>query len=106
MLPRPKIYVQPHIIVGGIRLVFDPTKSPHYKVVHAGIKTDDNFDDFNDYDFYDNCDGYDEDDDRVGGSYVQLEIYSSETGKWICVKRFGFKRFHGFEAGIYWNGAL
>ncbi|GJS10195.1 F-box protein-like protein isoform X1 [Tanacetum coccineum] len=107
MLPRPKIYVQPHIIVGGIRLVFDPTKSPHYKVVHAGIKTDDNFDDFDDYDFYNDCDGYDEDDDRVGGSYVQVEIYSSEIGKWrVYVKRFGFKRFHGFEAGIYSNGAL
>ncbi|GKE26836.1 hypothetical protein Tco_1442220, partial [Tanacetum coccineum] len=90
-----------------IRLVFDPTKSPHYKVVHAGIKTDDNFDDFDDYDFYNDCDGYDEDDDRVGGSYVQVEIYSSEIGKWrVYVKRFGFKRFHGFEAGIYSNGAL
>ncbi|GJZ64124.1 hypothetical protein Tco_0620545, partial [Tanacetum coccineum] len=51
-----------------------------------------------DYDFYDNCDGYDEDDDRVGGSYVQLEIYSSEIGKWrVCVKRFGFKRQSGFK---------
>ncbi|GJZ56926.1 retrovirus-related pol polyprotein from transposon TNT 1-94, partial [Tanacetum coccineum] len=71
MLPRPKIYVQPHIIVGGIRLVFDPTKSPHYKVVHAGIKTDDNFDDF-----------------EMIIDFIMIV--------W----------FHGFEAGIYSNGAL
>ncbi|GJS10194.1 F-box protein-like protein isoform X1 [Tanacetum coccineum] len=90
MLPRPQIYVQPHITFGGIRLVFDPTKSPHYKVVHAGLKTDDDFNDLDGGDFY-----------------IQIETYSSETGKWsVCVNRFGFKRFHGFNAGIYSNGAL
>ena len=109
MLPRPKIYVQPTFIVGGIKLVFDPTKSPHYKVVHAGIKTDSTFEDFGDYDFYDGCyDDEDDDDDLFsGGSYMKIETYSSETGKWrVCVNRFHFKRFHGFEEGIYSNGAL
>ncbi|GJZ13863.1 hypothetical protein Tco_0549093 [Tanacetum coccineum] len=90
ILPRPQIYVQPHITFGGIRLVFDPTKSPNYKVVHAGLKTDDDFNGLDGGDFY-----------------IQIQTYSSETGKWsVCVNRFGFKRFHGFNAGIYSNGAL
>ncbi|GKB21286.1 F-box protein-like protein isoform X1 [Tanacetum coccineum] len=100
MLPRPQIYVQPHIISVGIRLVFDPTKSPHYKVVHAGLKTD--------YDF-DDCDGYHDVGyhDNGDGSYLQIETYSSKIGSWsVCVNRFDLKRFNGFELGIYSNSAL
>ncbi|GKC56356.1 hypothetical protein Tco_1083954 [Tanacetum coccineum] len=95
MLPRPQIYVQPHIISVGIRLVFDPTKSPHFKVVHAGLKTD--CDGYHDVGYHDNGDS----------SYIQIETYSSKIGSWsVCVNRFDLKRFNGFELGIYSNGAL
>ncbi|GKC50750.1 hypothetical protein Tco_1073495 [Tanacetum coccineum] len=100
MLPRPQIYLQPHIISIGIRLVFDPTKSPHFKVVHVGLKTD--------YDF-DDCDGYHDVGyhDNGDGSYLQIETYSSKIGSWsVCVNRFDLKRFNGFELGIYSNGVL
>ncbi|GJU26146.1 hypothetical protein Tco_1164767 [Tanacetum coccineum] len=104
MLPRSKIFVQSRIIFGGIRLVFDPTKSPHYKVVHAGLKTNDDFDDPDGCDFIIDCNGFH---DGGGGSYIQIETYSSKTGSWsVCVNRFDFTRFHGFEVGIYSNGAL
>ena len=77
MLPQPPT----PIIDGGIKLVFDPTKSPHYKVVNAGLKTDD-----------------DVDVDGDGGSYIQIETYSSKTGSLsVCDNRFPLGMFNGFE---------
>ncbi|XP_060675506.1 F-box protein At5g07610-like [Ziziphus jujuba] len=66
----------------GFSLAFDPSKSPHYKVVCV-VNTD---------------------------SMGQVEIYSSETGSWrLCTVSFpsdllGYD-FH-FDGGIFWNGSL
>ncbi|GJS22019.1 F-box protein-like protein isoform X1 [Tanacetum coccineum] len=79
MLLQPQIYLQPHIISVGIRLVFDPTKLPHFKVVHAGLKTDCDFDD---------CDGYHDVGyhDNGDGSYLKIKTYSSKIWSWsVCV---------------------
>ncbi|GJY41508.1 hypothetical protein Tco_0428778 [Tanacetum coccineum] len=67
-------------------LVFDPTKSPHYKVVHARLVSD----------------------DKDVDSYILIETYSSETGNWsVCADRIlSYQRFKGFKDGIYWNGAI
>ncbi|GJW39037.1 retrovirus-related pol polyprotein from transposon TNT 1-94, partial [Tanacetum coccineum] len=86
-----KLLPQPHMsklksssFTGGIRLVFDPTESPHYKVVHAQLVTGDN----------------------GVGLYILIETYSSETGNWsVCADRIhSCQSFRGFEDGIYWNG--
>ncbi|GJV27200.1 hypothetical protein Tco_1383648, partial [Tanacetum coccineum] len=76
----------PSSSIGGIKLIFDPTKSPHYKVVHARLVTDDN----------------------GVGSYILIETYSSETGNWsVCADQIpSYNSFNGFEDGIYWNGAV
>ncbi|KAK1425337.1 hypothetical protein QVD17_20688 [Tagetes erecta] len=67
------------------RMAFDPSKSPHYKVVYAAR--------------------------RVGNvhhtSTIQLHIYSSETCKWSeCAARFNAKSFENFYDGLYWNDGL
>nr|GEW10983.1 hypothetical protein [Tanacetum cinerariifolium] len=87
MLPQPQMSkLKSSSFVGGIRLVFDPTESPHYKVVHARLVNDDN----------------------DVGSYILIETYSSETGNWsVCAHRIhSYQRFRGFEDGIYWNRAV
>nr|GFA07090.1 hypothetical protein [Tanacetum cinerariifolium] len=83
-----KLLPQPHMsklksFIGGIRLIFVPTESPHYKVVHARLGID-------------------------VGSYILIETYSSETGNWsVCANRIhSDQRFKGFEDGIYWNGSI
>nr|GEV27545.1 hypothetical protein [Tanacetum cinerariifolium] len=54
--------------VGNVKIAFDPTKSPHYKVIHAKFVCND------------------DDDDEFGFGYNQIETYSSETGSWsLCV---------------------
>ncbi|GJY19985.1 hypothetical protein Tco_0392551 [Tanacetum coccineum] len=64
---------------GGMRMTFDPTKSPHYKIVHAGIIR----------------------------SSIQIETYSSETCSWsVCGDQFCYFTFNHFEDGIYWNGGI
>ena len=87
MLQQPRISnLKSSSFFGGIKLVFDPTKSPHYKVVHARLVTDDN----------------------DVGSYILIENYSSEIGNWsVCADRIpSYESFKGFEDGIYWNGAI
>ncbi|GKB91214.1 retrovirus-related pol polyprotein from transposon TNT 1-94 [Tanacetum coccineum] len=87
MLPQPHMSnLELFSFTGGIRLVFDPTKSPHYKVVRAQLVTDDN----------------------DVSSYILIETYSSEIGNWsVCVDRkFSYQSFRSFENGIYWNGAI
>ena len=68
-----------------MKMAFDPTKSPHYKVVYASSISD-------------------EDDDPV---LIQIQTYSSETGNWdfVCSDTFPSKCFPGFNMGIYWNDA-
>jgi hypothetical protein len=63
---------------GGTRLAFDPTMSPHYKVVHAD-----------------------------GLEAIQILIYSSETCNWSDHgDRFPYRSFDYFKDGIYWNGSI
>ncbi|CAL5366780.1 unnamed protein product [Camellia sinensis] len=61
-------------------LAFDPSKSPHYKVVHI-------------YWYYGLSADFD------------LEIYSSETGLWTTLGG-PLPRVHNFRNGVFWNGAL
>ncbi|GKF52737.1 hypothetical protein Tco_0159647 [Tanacetum coccineum] len=72
--------------IGGIRLVFDPTETPHYKVVYAQLVAGDN----------------------GVGHYILIKTYSSETGNWsVCANRIhSYQSFTGFEDGIYWNGVV
>ncbi|GJU35953.1 ribonuclease H-like domain-containing protein [Tanacetum coccineum] len=63
----------------GLRLAFDPTKSPDYKVVRAGSNS---------------CE-------------IVIQIYSSEIGNWsLCRERFTYFFFVHFDSAIYWNDAL
>ncbi|GJT71835.1 hypothetical protein Tco_1031121 [Tanacetum coccineum] len=62
----------------GLRLAFDPTKSPYYKVVRAKRTCSDIF----------------------------IQIYCSEKGNWsLCNERFNYFFLH-FDSTIYWNNAL
>ncbi|KAK1421404.1 hypothetical protein QVD17_23712 [Tagetes erecta] len=76
-------YVNRTWCVHTLRMAFDPSKSPHYKVVYAsGV-------------------------DQHYGSSIHIKIYSSETGKWSeCDARFNHKSFDNFGLGIYWNDGL
>ncbi|GJT74287.1 hypothetical protein Tco_1041012 [Tanacetum coccineum] len=63
----------------GLRLTFDPTKSPDYKVVRAGRNS---------------CE-------------IVIQIYSLESGNWtLCRERFTYFFFVHFDSEIYWNDAL
>nr|GEV53761.1 hypothetical protein [Tanacetum cinerariifolium] len=76
--------------VRNVKIAFDPTKSPRYKVIHAKFIYVD-----------------DDDDDESGYGYCQIETYSSETGKWsLCGDRFPEHSFTQFDYSIYWNDAL
>ncbi|GKB39530.1 hypothetical protein Tco_0884472 [Tanacetum coccineum] len=69
----------PYYSSAGLRIAFDPTKSPHYKLVDAGRIF---------------CD-------------IDIQIYSSETGKWsLCRDRFNYFSFDHFDSAIYWNDRL
>ncbi|GKE97116.1 hypothetical protein Tco_1581971, partial [Tanacetum coccineum] len=71
--------------VRNVKIAFDPTKSPHYKVIHVKC-VDDGF-------------GFD--------YYCQIETYSSETGSWsLFGDRFPEHSFTQFKYAIYWNDAL
>ncbi|GJY25962.1 hypothetical protein Tco_0400688 [Tanacetum coccineum] len=63
--------------IAGLRIAFDPTKSQHYKLVDAGRTF---------------CD-------------IDIQIYSSETGKW-SLDRFNYFSFDHFDSAIYWNDGL
>ncbi|GJU91519.1 hypothetical protein Tco_1303942 [Tanacetum coccineum] len=63
----------------GLRLAFDPRKSPYYKVVRAGRTCSDIF----------------------------IQIYCSEKGNWsLCNERFNYFFFLHFDSAMYWNNAL
>ncbi|GJS37681.1 ribonuclease H-like domain-containing protein [Tanacetum coccineum] len=63
----------------GLRMAFDLTKSPHYKLVDAGCTS---------------CD-------------IDIQIYSSETGNYrLCRDRFNYFSFDHFDSAIYLNDAL
>ncbi|GJR27481.1 hypothetical protein Tco_1103713 [Tanacetum coccineum] len=63
----------------GLRITFDPTKSPHYKLVDAGRTF---------------CG-------------IDIQIYSPETSKWsLCRDRFHYVSFDHFDSAIYWNDGL
>ncbi|GJY35390.1 AT-hook motif nuclear-localized protein 28-like protein [Tanacetum coccineum] len=65
-------------------LAFDPTKSPHYKVVYAEIVNDHAWD-----------------------KVYQIHTFSSETGNWsLCGPQFTENGFHFFGIGVYWNDAI
>ncbi|GKA53577.1 hypothetical protein Tco_0746892 [Tanacetum coccineum] len=64
----------PVLITVGSRITFDPTKSPHYKLVDAGRSF---------------CD-------------IDIQIYSSETSKWsLCSDRFNYFSFDHFDSATY-----
>ncbi|GKC29215.1 hypothetical protein Tco_1036509 [Tanacetum coccineum] len=72
--------------VRNVKIAFDPTKSPQYKVIYAKAIHDDD-----EYDF----------------GYCQIETYSSETRNWsLCGDRFPEHSFSQFDYAIYWNDAL
>ncbi|GJX35704.1 hypothetical protein Tco_0247261 [Tanacetum coccineum] len=67
------------IFSAGMIIAFDPTKSPHYKLVDVGRTF---------------CN-------------INIQIYSSETGKWsLCSDRFNYFSFDHFDSAIYWNDGL
>ncbi|GKB73898.1 hypothetical protein Tco_0935310 [Tanacetum coccineum] len=75
-LPHPDCSLDnsPYYRSAGLRMAFDPTKSPHYKLVDVGRT------------FYD----------------IDIQIYSSETGKWsLCMDYdFGSSEFTIYEMMI------
>nr|GEX04430.1 hypothetical protein [Tanacetum cinerariifolium] len=71
--------------VRNVKIACDPTKSPHYKVIHVNFV----------------------DDGEFGFGYCQIKTYSSETGGWsLCGDRFPEHSFTQFNDAIYWNDAL
>ncbi|GJS39910.1 hypothetical protein Tco_0564953 [Tanacetum coccineum] len=69
----------PYYNNAGLRIAFDLTKSPHYKLVDDGRTF---------------CD-------------IDIQIYSSKTGKWsLCRDRFNYFSFDHFDIAIYWNDGL
>ncbi|GKA47953.1 hypothetical protein Tco_0740911 [Tanacetum coccineum] len=69
----------PYYRSAGLRMVFDPTKSPHYKLVDAGRTS---------------CD-------------IDIQIYSSEIGNRSLYRDcFNYFSFDHFDSAIYWNDDL
>ncbi|GJR94555.1 hypothetical protein Tco_0266729 [Tanacetum coccineum] len=69
----------PYYSSARLRIAFDPTKSPHYKLVDVGRTF---------------CD-------------IDIQIYSSETGKWSLYRdHFNYFSFDHFDSAIYWNDGL
>ncbi|GKA57630.1 hypothetical protein Tco_0756818 [Tanacetum coccineum] len=80
-LPHPNCSLDnsPYYRSAGLRMAFDPIKSPHYKLVDAGCTS---------------CD-------------IDIQIYSSETDNWsLCKDHFNYFSFDHFDSAIYWNDAL
>ncbi|GKC16210.1 hypothetical protein Tco_1012992, partial [Tanacetum coccineum] len=80
MLPQRPHNLGPSNISCGMKMAFDPLKSPHYKVVYASI-----------------------------GSSIEIQTYSSETRNWrrsVCSNRFPTQCFSGIHDAIYWNDAI
>ncbi|KAF5959794.1 hypothetical protein HYC85_001003 [Camellia sinensis] len=77
----------------GLNLVFDPSRSPHYKVVCIWH-----------FDHVDSVLSIDYDRNKL---CYHIEIYSSETGSWrACVEPFIANQNSEFLGGVYWNGAI
>lgn len=75
----------------GVNLAFDPSKSPHYKVVC--VRTTGRNTDHNQSDSYPHL--------------YQIEIYSSETRSWkLSTLSFTALVNTSFGNGVYWNGAI
>nr|GEX90062.1 hypothetical protein [Tanacetum cinerariifolium] len=80
-LPYPDLSLDnsPYYTSAGLRIAFDPTKSPHYKLVDDGRIFCDN----------------------------DIQIYSLETGKWsLCNDHFNYSSFDHIDSAIYWNDGL
>ncbi|GJT17812.1 AT-hook motif nuclear-localized protein 28-like protein [Tanacetum coccineum] len=89
VLPIPNIetYYKKYGCGGGVKMAFDPSKSPHYKVIYAEI--------------------VERDMDDMDDMMVQLHTFSSETGNWsLCGHQFPEHSFQYFEGGVYWNDAI
>ncbi|GJV23128.1 hypothetical protein Tco_1375823 [Tanacetum coccineum] len=70
--------------VGGMRMAFDPTKSPHYKIIHAELMLS-----------------------NALGFGVKIHTYSSQTGVWsVCGDWFFGQCFTCFQDRVYWNDAI
>ncbi|XP_009593722.1 F-box protein At5g07610-like [Nicotiana tabacum] len=82
-LPKPGGKRQISKVILGMKLAFDPWKSPHYKVVCTRRS-------------------------EKAPEHYQIEIYSSETMKWrVSGPPFPARYDIGFEyTGVYWNGAI
>ncbi|GKA51862.1 receptor-like protein 7, partial [Tanacetum coccineum] len=66
--------------MAGLKMAFDPTKSPHYKVIYG---------------------------ERVRDTWVQIHTYSSETGNWsLCGHLFPLGLLCFKYDGVYWNDAI
>ncbi|KAK9057395.1 hypothetical protein SSX86_022230 [Deinandra increscens subsp. villosa] len=69
----------------GVRMAFDPSKSPHYKILMAPHHHH----------------------HRPDHLQAQIEIYSSETCNWsVCGDLLRYDHLQGFCRGIYWNGGI
>ncbi|GJW55040.1 F-box protein-like protein isoform X1 [Tanacetum coccineum] len=83
-------------IIRHTKIAFDPTKSPHYKVIQTVLVK-------NDYEtvLVNDDDGYD------ALSKIQIQTYSSETRNWnFCSDQHLIISFRYFDYGIYWNDAI
>lgn len=64
---------------GGLKMAFDPTKSPHYKVIYG----------------------------EPFEEWIRIHTYSSETGSWsLCGHQFPVRSSNYFKRGVYWNNAI
>ncbi|GKC41061.1 hypothetical protein Tco_1053445 [Tanacetum coccineum] len=93
VIPKPNNVTS---FTGGLKMAFDPTKSPPYKVI-----------------FLEMVEGPDD-------NWVQIHTYSSQTGNWsLCGDQFSqrvpstlyenhdiFWSLHSVQDGVYWNGAI
>ncbi|KAL7253715.1 hypothetical protein ACSBR1_008127 [Camellia fascicularis] len=72
----------PRPVVHGVNFAFDPSKSPHYKVICVWSSD-------------------------LSSEHYQIEIYSSNTGPWrVSGQHFTAHDNIQFNGGVYWNGAI
>ncbi|GKA03746.1 hypothetical protein Tco_0676527, partial [Tanacetum coccineum] len=87
LLPEPLISeLKSSEVILNMKMAFDPTKSPYYKLVHVQ--------------------SIGEDDDVA--MFMQVQTYSSQTGVWsvVCDDTFPKQCFSSFGYGLYWNDAI
>ncbi|XP_047325968.1 F-box protein At5g07610-like [Impatiens glandulifera] len=86
-LPQPSLS---NLHLDGLTMAFDPSKSPHYKLVSVRSKIDEEY-----------C--------SAPPTHYQLEIYSSETRSWnasIVTITVPKRHIISFHRGVNWNGAI